>query len=65
MLANLYMNLRSYEISLIYSKKLLKYAWIYNSKEFEMLAYEGISKTYYRMNLLDKAKYFFDRTSEY
>ncbi|EAS04268.1 hypothetical protein TTHERM_00299860 (macronuclear) [Tetrahymena thermophila SB210] len=64
-MAEIYRKKGEYDRQLAYLKKLLKYSWFYNKKDFENYAYEQISKAYFYKNNLELAIFFHKRMIDY
>ena len=55
------MALFEYKLGLRWYKLMLKYSWISNNKDFELIAFEGIANWYYYLERLKKSSFYHKR----
>ena len=60
-LGQCYYTMRRHDLARICFKKMLENAWVGNSFEGEMEAYESLSVQYYYLGMLDKSLYYHNR----
>ncbi|CAI2358876.1 unnamed protein product [Moneuplotes crassus] len=53
-----YQHLRDYPKAIVAFKKVLQYAWLHDSLEWEMQAYQNLATSYYYLRNLEKCRYY-------